>query len=359
MRTQEILNKYFILFSDCKLVDGHSRSIVYDLTRSSFNFIPNILYEILTTDFSLRIEEIVEKYGIQYQNIILEYFDFLEEKEYIFFTTDPNERLLFPPIDNKYESPYEITNVIIDYDDILHPIEKIIKELEILGSVHLQLRFYSSELLGKLNSIVSSTLFTRVKSIELILPQNNILEIEHLIEKHHRIKTITLFAAETISHKKIKQAKIFTTQQKIISESCCGQIQPSFFTINTPFFNESSHYNNCLNKKISIDTSGRIKNCPSMRFDFGNINEVSLIEVVKQESFKSFGYIKKDEIETCKICEFRYMCLDCRAYIDKPDNIYSKPLKCGYNPITNEWKEWSTNPLKEDVIKSYKILNEY
>ena len=35
----------------------------------------------------------------------------------------------------------------------------------------------------------------------------------------------------------------------------------------------------------------------------------------------------------------------------------SKPLKCGYNPYTNEWADWSTNPLKQETIEYYGIEN--
>lgn len=60
-----------------------------------------------------------------------------------------------------------------------------------------------------------------------------------------------------------------------------------------------------------------------------------------------------DQIHICKDCEFRHICTDCRAYIEDPDDIYSKPLKCGYNPYTGEWAEWSTNPLKQKAIQYY------
>lgn len=33
--------------------------------------------------------------------------------------------------------------------------------------------------------------------------------------------------------------------------------------------------------------------------------------------------------------------------------MYAKPLKCGYNPYTCEWEEWSTNPLKQQAIDYY------
>ncbi|MBS1775203.1 MAG: hypothetical protein JSS64_02865 [Bacteroidetes bacterium] len=35
-------------------------------------------------------------------------------------------------------------------------------------------------------------------------------------------------------------------------------------------------------------------------------------------------------------------------------SIYSKPLKCGYNPYTGEWEEWSSNPLKQQTMDYYK-----
>ena len=54
-----------------------------------------------------------------------------------------------------------------------------------------------------------------------------------------------------------------------------------------------------------------------------------------------------------KDCEFRYICTDCRAYVEDPEDILSKPLKCGYNPYTGEWSEWSTNPLKQKAIDFY------
>lgn len=65
--------------------------------------------------------------------------------------------------------------------------------------------------------------------------------------------------------------------------------------------------------------------------------------------------ITKDKITGCKDCEFRYICTDCRAYIEEPEDIYSKPLKCGYDPNTGEWEDWSKNPLKEQAITHYKL----
>ncbi len=44
---------------------------------------------------------------------------------------------------------------------------------------------------------------------------------------------------------------------------------------------------------------------------------------------------------------------DCRAYIENSEDQFSKPLKCGYDPYTNIWEDWSANPLKQNAIKYY------
>lgn len=145
--------------------------------------------------------------------------------------------------------------------------------------------------------------------------------------------------------------------RNIVNEKHCGIINDEYFYSNIKLFSESQHHNTCLNKKIAIDKNGNIKNCPSMSENFGNIKDTSLSEALNKNNFKKYWNITKDQIEICKDCEFRHICTDCRAYIEEPDNQYSKPLKCGYNPYTNEWSEWSTNPLKQKGIEAYGLQN--
>ena len=37
------------------------------------------------------------------------------------------------------------------------------------------------------------------------------------------------------------------------------------------------------------------------------------------------------EVESCKDCEFRYNCLDCRAHTK--NGLFGKPITCKYNPF--------------------------
>ena len=71
---------------------------------------------------------------------------------------------------------------------------------------------------------------------------------------------------------------------------------------------------------------------------FGNIKDTTLAKAIEKQSFKDFWHINKDKIDVCKDCEFRYICTDCRAFIKDPQNIYSQPAKCGYNPYICKWQ---------------------
>lgn len=71
------------------------------------------------------------------------------------------------------------------------------------------------------------------------------------------------------------------------------------------------------------------------------------------KQIKKYWNIHKDQISICGDCEYRHVCTDCCAYIEDPNDDYSKPLKCGYDPYTNIWEEWSINPIKHKGIAYY------
>ena len=75
-----------------------------------------------------------------------------------------------------------------------------------------------------------------------------------------------------------------------------------------------------------------------MMQSFGNIKDTTLKEAIEKPGFKDLWFICKDKIDVCKDCEFRHMCTDCRAYIKDPENIYSQPAKCPYNPYIAKWR---------------------
>jgi SPASM domain peptide maturase of grasp-with-spasm system len=348
----------FILFADCIPVKGFNRSIISDTQNNTYHFIPNGLFDILEQYNGKRVEEIKSAFDNEYDEIIDEYFDFLITNKLIFFNSNPD---LFPKLSTDWNSPSKITNIIIDYDEIVHDFKSLLPQFETLKCSYIQLRFYKYISFNSIYDIVENLKKekSRIVSIDFILPYNenfNLDEVNKILIDNSRIHSIIVFNSpynksyNALSH---KMGYLMMVKRNILNEKHCGIINDEYFYSNTKLFTESQLHNTCLNRKISIDKDGNIKNCPSMAESFGNIKDTTLEEALNKPGFKKYWNINKDQIEVCKDCEFRHICTDCRAYIEDPENQYSKPLKCGYNPYTNVWEEWSTNPLKQKAIEYY------
>lgn len=246
---------------------------------------------------------------------------------------------------------------------MIHDFNALIPQFEVLKCSYIQLRFYKSISIAYIKSIAETLKKekSRVVSIDFIIPYYesfNLEEVNDILSENNRIHSIILFnSPHDKSYEPLRQKMgyVMLVKRNIINEKHCGIINEEYFYSNIKLFSESQHHNTCLNKKLSIDKVGNIKNCPSMPVSFGNIKDTTLEEALNQGDFKKYWNITKDEIVVCKDCEFRHICTDCRAYIEDQDNINSKPLKCGYDPYTNEWSEWSTNPLKQKGIDYYSM----
>lgn len=355
-------NKFPLLYASCIPVKGQTRAIICDIQRQAYLFIPNTLFEVLSQHQGKTLKEIKATYEHKYDETIDEYFSFLVEKEYIFFADNP---ALFSPINLLWENPRTLTNAIIDIDNnstlVLRNYESIFTQLGALGCEHIQIRSFEDKELSFFTNMLHTIGSKRIISVELIIKYNVSFSEEQLISLCHqfpRIFSITLHGSpydKIINTADQNMGYLIFTKELIDSCFQCGAISSTFFTINTKSFSESQHHNTCLNRKISIDTQGNIKNCPSMEQSFGHITNTPLEEVIQNPAFTKVWNIKKDEIEKCKGCEFRHICTDCRAYLENPEDLYSAPLKCGYNPETCEWEDWSTNPLKEKSIQHYHL----
>ncbi|MFY8188675.1 MAG: grasp-with-spasm system SPASM domain peptide maturase [Flavobacterium sp.] len=354
--------KRFILYSNCIAVKGHNRSTVCDLENNTFYFIPNSLNDILSQFNGCRIGEIKKHFKNEFNQIIDEYFEFLIEKNLIFFNNNIN---LFPKLNLVWKNSSEITNCIIDVKDVFFDFESVFLQLEKLKCSNIQIRFFKTidiEVILMLNEFLKNSK-SRILSVDFVIPFEEKFKNEVLIEiirNYPRVHALILYSSpfsKSFDAIYQKMGYLMYSENKILNEKNCGLINTEYFYSNINLFSESQHHNTCLNRKISIDKYGYIRNCPSMPQHFGNIKDTTLEEALEHPDFKKYWNVNKDMIAVCKDCEFRHICTDCRAYTERThfegDLDLSKPLKCGYNPYTNEWAEWSTNPLKEKAIEYY------
>lgn len=349
------------LFASCILVNGANRSIICDLQRNSFAIIPNDLYNVFVSNDGKSLFEIKFFYDNQYDTIIDDYYKFLLENEYIFLTEYPH---LFPKMSLDWYESSLVNNAIIDAISEFN-FEIIFTQLASLNCKSIEIRFFKIININFIQEILNYLEKTKsiITSIGFIVNSSNVTNdtiLDNLIRKYPRISYFIVgnhVVNKFIEPLRQEMGYVYYTIENILSLTQCGLISKKSFAINTKLFTESQQHNTCLNRKISIDKDGFIRNCPSMPQHFGNIKDTTLEEALNHPDFKKYWNINKDMIAVCKDCEFRHICTDCRAYTERThfeeDIDLSKPLKCGYNPYTNEWAEWSTNPLKEKAIEYY------
>jgi len=348
-------NLYLVVFECCQVVKGAKLALIHDLQRKMQRQIPNEFADLLLNYNGTLIKELLSNYKADFHEIILENLQLLIDEEYCFLTKHPEK---FPKMSMDWHTSSAITNAIVEYNSVLD-FKSIIQQLSDLGCEHLELRFYKQITFEDLSRTLSLLDGSRILSLVLHIPfqeEVSLLELEMLISDYPRIAIISQHTApenKDVSAGKKGFGIIKMTTQAMSSNIHCGKFNLDLLNVNIKSFTEAKQFNSCLNRKISVDQKGQIKNCPSMMESYGNIDEISLAQVIENPDFLKYWDINKDKIHVCKDCEYRFMCHDCRAYVENPEDIFSKPLKCGYNPYAGEWTEWSNNPLKKTAIEYY------
>lgn len=329
--------RYYRKFANCLSVRGYVRSVIVDLQRKNYWFVPNDLVDMII-DFP---NSSIESICLVYQDrgvFVEEYFAFLFENE-ICFPCEKEDLELFPDLNHQWHTPFKFETAIVDYNsDLIKYLPKIISNLSNFAVPNIQFRVYELLSENAFVDLVKTCNDSKVSYIEIIVPNSFEIDfLESVIKNYTKLGLVVLTSSKFNDNRYIEQARIVRTKQIINSKDHCGLIKEGLFVNEMRSFCESYEFNSCLNCKISIDSTGNIKNCPSMQQSFGNIKDTTLEEALNHRDFKKYWNITKDKIEVCKDCEYRHMCTDCRAYIKQPDNIYSQPAKCTYNPYIAKW----------------------
>lgn len=330
----------FRLFANCVPVRGARRSVICDLQRQRIDFIPNGLFEILTAHRGRSVDELCVHYGEAHRETIVDYFTFLVEKELGFWTTDPDR---FPPLDLSFDAPGLLDAAIIDVDaDSTHDFGDLVRQLNELGCRYLQVRCYVSADSIDITEIFRAVADSRLRALDLTIGYTPELTTERLVHwcaEHGRLSGILVHGAPTthMTTSPVRHTPIRFISRVIQGAKDCGSVHPAYFAPNLAAFIEGLHFNSCLNRKISIDRDGQICNCPAMAARFGASRNVALRTAVESPSFRAVWTVRKDDIDVCRDCEFRYVCPDCRAHVTDPANPRSKPAGCHYDPYTATW----------------------
>ncbi|UKB84878.1 grasp-with-spasm system SPASM domain peptide maturase [Chryseobacterium sp. MEBOG06] len=345
---------YLKLFSSCKIVVGKKFALILDTQRQMYYQIPDTMSEVIDMLNDFSISEIKDSLQSDSIEIFDSYIKFLIENEFAFYTNTPHQFIY-----NDFNKSYlnDVMNCILEISSF-ERLENYIGELKKLKIQAIHISLYTNVSLQQFSELINKIATeTAIISISISFTSDLVFDVNKLSGLKHQYPILTKIFIHNSTLEKNENSDLVNYIKKTPLTSC-GAINSCFFSCNAQFYQESHFVNSCLNNKISIDKDGNIKNCPSMSQSFGNIRDTTLEDALNHAEFKKYWNLTKDSIEVCKDCEFRYICTDCRAYTEQTDTNtegldVSKPLKCGYNPYTGEWEEWSKNPLKQKAIQHY------
>ena len=337
---------YFVLSSSCVITKGYNRSLIHDFSRNSSLLISNEYFDLIEYLDRKKIDDVILEVEDDSKDFFFDFLSFMYENEYALFVNDIE---LFPKkSDELHDNHVILKDCIIEIDnntDILLFVNNL-EQLDQFNCENIQVwlkgNFNYTDIVKYLDLINNYDFLC----VELCIENSKTIEKNYFIEiidKYASISKIFLFnSADAYIYEYISEhenqhpmlmGQIIYINHPLDANNCgIINFESLSFGVETQF-KINKKFNGCLYKKIAIDSKGNIKNCP---YIINNFQHNNLKDALTDDNFKKLWFIKKDDIEICKDCEFRYNCTDCRAFTIEND-VYSKPLKCNYNPYTNEW----------------------
>lgn len=148
--------------ANCKVVRGQQRACLIDLQHQELRLIPLILADFLEEKCTYEALDGLSK------NMLSE----LESLEMV-LEIDDNERSFFPNISLEFDTPYTISNAILDYNSSSHyNLIDALKALESIRCPHIEIRFYDILNIGFLHEIGATLFDSTIDSIDLYIPYN-------------------------------------------------------------------------------------------------------------------------------------------------------------------------------------------
>lgn len=117
---------------------------------------------------------------------------------------------------------------------------------------------------------------------------------------------------------------------------------PVFHEIDFERFCLNIKGHSCFSRFLDVTEDGEVFPCIMGRdLVLGNVLEEPLYSILRKPQVEAIRRLNKDKIETCKDCEFRYVCFDCRpiAKFHGDGNLYAKPNECYYDPYLGRWAD--------------------
>ncbi len=186
-----------------------------------------------------------------------------------------------------------------------------------------------------LKKIISEFEYIPLHKIEIEAEENDREKIEMILNEF-KFKVMELNIKNRLDKKDLDNYKEICSARDIeFSNPVKKNVKELKIEIINFLYTE--FYNPCLGHQIAIDTGGEIKCCLWSDDVLGNIVSDNLKDMIVSGTFDNYWEISKEKIDSCKDCELRFACDDCRVFaLVDSGRLESKPSYCNYDPYTGQ-----------------------
>lgn len=246
----------------------------------------------------------------------------------------------FPPRPFRFDPPAQISNAVLDLGDALpYDLGALFTELASLGCEHVLIRCARKEPLAFIEEVMCGLTDKPPLFIEWWVLFSDSLareEVRELCRRHPRITSLLMFGAPDDAEWLRTRSGIgnILTLQRTMPLDSEPQAPPTIseLGIDAQLYAESQRAHSFFHRKLAIGQAGEIKNAPATRQSFGFVGQRALREIVATPEFRHLGTIRKDQIEGCRDCAYRYACVDPREPLLTPSGTYRHTTPCPQQP---------------------------
>ena len=236
------MKNYFILYANCLLVKGHTRTLIHDLNTGTLSAIPNELGAYFQDSKILDLKKETAKLeSEEQQKILLEYIDYLNELE-VGFYSDLHLSGFDTQMNLTFYHPFALTNIIVDLREFdAEKMKSIITQVEELSIRNVEMRLLSEAFEQEdLTFAYDLVKETHISSFSVIAPHSLYAKSDKDTFVNFRLTKAIIYGSDTDEVEEHKGTDLIFTTKQNISEKSCGVVSEKYFTLNIPTFTEVS-----------------------------------------------------------------------------------------------------------------------
>jgi SPASM domain peptide maturase of grasp-with-spasm system len=315
--------------------------VLIDLDRGEIIDIPNLMYEVFCYNQNVNstIDELKKHFNYEYSHGIDKIIEFCLNKKLGFLTEEPE---IFHDINLFFETPYLLTNAVIEYSNNSHySIENVISWLNEYGCQAIEIRLLGKYPENFVTNLMNKFNNSRITKFDIVLKFSEKIDVvlfsKNMFSKHPRIASFIFYSTpKGLEKKEFVHNKTISLISIDVESKFIEKKTRNSFSCSLIAFSEAQSYNLGLNKKISINRFGKLKNYLTHEEEFGDVTQESIRCFTENVYLQNKWEISNNNIETCKDCQYRYVCVD-NSPISQRNGLYYRANPCDFDPYHNLW----------------------